>query len=211
MGGELVDRFGIKVAELSASTVYLFREQSHRGRVIVASSHHVSELVDLSRSDRQAFLDDVARVAKALHKLFKPQKVNYGAYGDTGSHLHFHLVPKYAADEFEWGSTFAMDPKRTYLSEEEYGEIVSQIAGELCSGTGIDFRKSLMKMRDDIRRDGRMDLCESAFLLRALAPIAGDSATIAAFLEKLREVRSDGQITPDESGEMLRVLDELLA
>ena len=30
-----------------------------------------------------------------MHELFHPDKVNYGAYGDTGHHLHFHLVPKY--------------------------------------------------------------------------------------------------------------------
>ena len=30
-----------------------------------------------------------------MHEIFNPDKVNYGAYGDTGHHLHFHLVPKY--------------------------------------------------------------------------------------------------------------------
>ena len=37
MEGELVDKFGIKICELAASKVYLFKEQSHPGRVIVAS------------------------------------------------------------------------------------------------------------------------------------------------------------------------------
>ena len=129
--GALVDKFGIKICELGASKVYLFKEQSHPGRVIVASLHHVSEMVDLSDADRSAFLDDVAQVAAALHKVFNPKKVNYGAYGDTGCHLHFHLVPKYADDSFEWGSTFAMDPKRTYLTEPEYAERVAKIKSAL--------------------------------------------------------------------------------
>ncbi|MFQ8729698.1 MAG: HIT family protein [Enterocloster bolteae] len=34
-------------------------------------------------------------MARAVHKVFQPDKVNYGAYGDTGHHLHFHIVPKY--------------------------------------------------------------------------------------------------------------------
>ena len=58
--GELVEKFGIKIAELPASKVYLFKEQSHRGRVIVASKRHVSEVIDLDRRERQAFMDDVA-------------------------------------------------------------------------------------------------------------------------------------------------------
>lgn len=129
--GELVDKFGIKIAELPASKVYLFREQSHCGRVIVASRHHVSEMIDLSDDERRAFLDDVARVAASLRRLFKPTKINYGAYGDTGCHLHFHLVPKYADDPFEWGGTFAMNPQRTFLSDAEYAERVAAIRSEL--------------------------------------------------------------------------------
>lgn len=43
--GELVDAFGIKICELPTSKVYLFKEQSHPGRVIVAHKKHVSELI----------------------------------------------------------------------------------------------------------------------------------------------------------------------
>ena len=129
--GALVDKFGIKIAELPASKVYLFREQSHKGRVIVASKHHVSEMIDLDRCERQAFMDDVAKVASAIREAFHPTKINYGAYGDTGCHLHFHLVPKYSDDEFEWGGTFAMNPKRTFLSEAEYADLVAKIKAEL--------------------------------------------------------------------------------
>jgi hypothetical protein len=32
--GEPLDAFGIKICELPASKLYLFKEQSHRGRVI---------------------------------------------------------------------------------------------------------------------------------------------------------------------------------
>ena len=129
--GELVDKFGIKILDLAASKVYLFKEQSHLGRVIVASKYHVSEVVDLPRRDRQAFMDDVAQVAEALHKIFHPKKINYGAYGDTGCHLHFHLVPKYAEDEFEWGGVFAMNPKQTYLTDEQYAEMIEKIKSNL--------------------------------------------------------------------------------
>ena len=122
--GELVEKFGIKICELDASKVYLFKEQSHKGRVIVASKYHVGEMIELTEEQRNAFFHDVNHVAKAIHKAFAPDKVNYGAYGDTGHHLHFHLVHKYQEDEFEWGSTFAMDPKRKTLSDAEYEAII---------------------------------------------------------------------------------------
>lgn len=209
--GALVEKFGIKIIELPASKVYLFKEQSHRGRVIVASKHHVSEMIDLDRRERQAFMDDVARVASALRKIFNPSKINYGAYGDTGCHLHFHLVPKYAGDEFEWGGTFAMNPQRTYLSDAEYADLVATIKAELCVGGGtFDLRKALEEMRRDIRADGKVDFQEATFLLRAMAPMEGSGVTTDAFIRALREVRSDGVITPEESDKILKLLDELL-
>ena len=210
--GELVGKFGIKIVELAASKVYLFREQSHRGRVIVASKRHVGDLTDLDRRDRQAFMDDVAKVASALRKLFNPQKVNYGAYGDTCGHLHFHLVPKYSADAFEWGTPFAMDPKRTYLSDAEYAELVATIKAELVVGGGtFDLRSALEVMRRDIKADGKVDFSEATFLLRAMAPMAGSGATTDAFVAALREVRDDGVITAEESDRILKLLDEMLA
>ena len=129
--GEYLAAFGLKVCELQATKVYLFKEQSHRGRVIVASKLHVSEITALTDDERNLFFAEVDRVAKALHKLFKPTKVNYGAYGDTGHHLHFHLVPKYANDAFEWGGVFAMNPKRTYLEPAAYDRMVAEIQAAL--------------------------------------------------------------------------------
>lgn len=130
MENERLDAFGIKICELSQSKVYLFKEQSHKGRVVVAHKKHVSEIIDLDKNEREGFIEDIAKVSKAIHKAFSPKKVNYGAYGDTGSHLHFHLVPKYE-DEFEWGGVFAMNPKRVTLSDSEYAEIIEKIKENL--------------------------------------------------------------------------------
>ena len=92
----------------------------------MAYKDHVSELVDISSEDRDAFFEDVARASNAIHKAFHPDKVNYGAYGDGGCHLHFHLVPKYR-DQFEWATTFAMNPGKTYLTEAEYAEMIQKL------------------------------------------------------------------------------------
>lgn len=130
MENELLDAFGIKICELSQSKVYLFKEQSHKGRVIVAHKKHVSEIVDLNEKERAEFIEDIAKVSNAIHKAFEPNKINYGAYGDTGCHLHFHLVPKYE-NEFEWGSTFEMNPKKIILTDVEYNEIINKIKENL--------------------------------------------------------------------------------
>lgn len=209
MEGALVDKFGIKIRELPASKVYLFREQSHRGRVIVASKYHVSEMVDLPPAERRAFLDDVATVAAALHRLFKPAKVNYGAYGDTGCHLHFHLVPKYREDAFEWGGTFAMNPQRTYLTDAEYADLVAKISAALLLAAG-DLRGAFVRLRDEVKADGRLDAAEAAMMAEAFAPHADGDRRIADLVSELKAVRADGVITPEESARILTLLDHLL-
>lgn len=130
MRGELLDKFGIFICDLQVSSLILFKEQSKPGRVIVAYKDHVSEIVDISEEERNLFMADVTRAAKALHAAFKPNKVNYGAYGDTGCHLHMHLVPKYEGGD-EWGGIFQMNPGKVYLTEAEYAEMIEKIKANL--------------------------------------------------------------------------------
>lgn len=126
MQGELVAKFGYPICQMESGYLYLFKEQSHPGRVILAHSKHVSELIDLTDEERDQFFADIAKVSRAIHKVFNPKKVNYGAYGDTGCHLHFHLVPKYEG-EYEWGGVFEMNPGKTLLTDAEYEEISEKI------------------------------------------------------------------------------------
>lgn len=130
MRGELLDKFGIFICDLQVSSLILFKEQSKPGRVIVAYKDHVSEIVDISEEERNLFMADVTRAAKALHAAFKPNKVNYGAYGDTGCHLHMHLVPKYEGGD-EWGGIFQMNPGKVYLTDAEYAEMIEKIKANL--------------------------------------------------------------------------------
>ena len=130
MRGELLDKFGIFICDLRVSSLILFKEQSKPGRVIVAYKDHVSEIVNLTEEERNLFFADVNQVANALHKAFAPKKVNYGAYGDTGCHLHFHLVPKYEGGD-EFGGVFQMNPDKVYLTDAEYKEMIQKIQDNL--------------------------------------------------------------------------------
>ena len=130
MGGEILAGFGSKICALQVSQLILFKEQRHPGRVIVAYKDHVSEMVNISDEDRNAYFADVNKAANALHKAFNPDKINYGAYGDGGCHLHFHLVPKYK-DQYEWGTPFATNPGKTLLTDAGYDEMIAKILENL--------------------------------------------------------------------------------
>ena len=100
----------IEICELSVSRAFLFKEQTD--------------------ADRNAFMADVARVTRAMQKAFNPEKINYGAYSDKLSHLHFHLAPKYV-DGPDYGGTFQMNPGKVYLSDAEYQEMIEKIKANL--------------------------------------------------------------------------------
>lgn len=120
----------IEVAKLSVSRMFIFREQTYHGRCLVAYDGHVDDLNQLSDGERNAFMADVARVTRAMQKIFNPAKINYGAYADTLSHLHFHLVPKYVGGP-DFGGVFSMNPKKVYLSDDEYAKMAEDLKNAL--------------------------------------------------------------------------------
>ena len=125
-----LDSLMIKICDLEVSTVYLFKEQTYKGRCNVVFKEHKSEITDLTEEEAAAFIRDVRKVAKAIQKAFNPNKINYGAYADTMKHLHFHVVPKYEGGP-SWGTTFEMNPAKILLNDEEYSELVAKISSNL--------------------------------------------------------------------------------
>lgn len=127
---ETLHKLMIEIAHLSVSRVFLFKEQTYKGRCVVAFDEHVNDLNELSDEQRNAFMADVVKVTRAMQKAFNPEKINYGAYSDKLCHLHFHLAPKYV-DGPDYGGVFQMNPGKVYLSEEEYQEMIDKIKAEL--------------------------------------------------------------------------------
>lgn len=121
----------ILVAPLHVATVYLSRDQTHRGRVAVVLNWHVDEPYQLTETERHEFYDDVAHAAHAVAQAFHPAKINYATYGDTVSHLHVHVVPKQTTDA-DWDDAFVNNPANpVLLSDTSYREIIDALRANL--------------------------------------------------------------------------------
>jgi diadenosine tetraphosphate (Ap4A) HIT family hydrolase len=117
----------IEIAELEISTLYLFKEQTYKGRCLLSFKGHKSELFDLTDEELKLYSQDLAKASKAIQQACKPDRINYGAYSDNLLHLHFHLVPKYK-EGYSWGSTFEMMPaNKKLLSVVEYDQLIRLI------------------------------------------------------------------------------------
>ncbi len=127
---EELDNLMIKICDLKAATLYLFKEQTYKGRCNVVFKEHKSELADLTEEEAALYANDIATTARAIRKAFNPDKINYGAFADNMKHLHFHVVPKYEGGP-EWKQMFNMNPGKTYLSDDEYNEIINKIKNNI--------------------------------------------------------------------------------
>ncbi len=127
---ETLDRMMIEIAQLSVSRVFLYKEQTYKGRCVVAFNDHIADLSELSDEDRNAFMADVVHVSRAMDKTFNPDKINYGIFSDKISHLHFHLVPKYNNGP-DYGGVFQLNPGKVHLTEIGYNKIIEAIKSNL--------------------------------------------------------------------------------
>src|SRR4051812_10989435 len=130
-------RVGIEICELPFSTVYLFRNQIFPGRCAVAFKGHKRELHELTKTEREGYMADVARVSRALEEVYHPDKINYAVFGDEVSHLHFHVVPKFRTSP-QWKQSFPSATDTKVLSEKEYADAIAPIAARLRAGRDQD-------------------------------------------------------------------------
>ena len=92
-----------KVGDMKAGTLYLFKDQAHKGRCVLALGSNNKELFECEDQDRTDFMED----------------------------LHFHIVPKYEGG-FEFGGSFAItNPEPVHLTQAEYDEMIAALKKEL--------------------------------------------------------------------------------
>ena len=72
--------------------------QFFRGYTLLLCKEHKTELHELKPDFRKAFLWEMSEVAAAIYRAFHPEKLNYELLGNTDSHLHWHLFPRYKND-----------------------------------------------------------------------------------------------------------------
>jgi len=94
-----------KIADLSVSTAVLNRDwQGYLGTTFLVYQEHVTELHQLTLEDRHKFMDDAARIGKALEKTYPDIKLNHALLGNAMRHLHWHIIVRRPTDT---------DPKAT--------------------------------------------------------------------------------------------------
>jgi diadenosine tetraphosphate (Ap4A) HIT family hydrolase len=135
--GELpaVNEFWIKIADLSVSSLFLDRNQQHRGySVMVFNRRHANGLEHLTADEHAAFAADLKKAADAISRTVKPDLMNYASLGNVIPQLHYHLIPRYKAAP-RWGAPVwtskLEEMQKKYLDETEYAALIADIGAAL--------------------------------------------------------------------------------
>ena len=100
-----------KVGDMKAGTLYLFKDQAHKGRCALALKSHKKELCECDEQERNDYCADLAAASGAIKKLWGCTKINLGSFGD---------------------SSFAItNPEPVILQDEEYKEMIEALQKEL--------------------------------------------------------------------------------
>ncbi len=104
------------VAEPGLSKVYLHDDQFFPGWTVVVFQRHATELFHLAPTERFQLMEEVNLVAKALAEVFEAKKINYELLGNQLPHIHWHLIPRLAADPAPLEPVWRVPHEPTLLS-----------------------------------------------------------------------------------------------
>lgn len=109
------------VRELKTGYVVLGDHQHFKGYTLFLCKEHMTELFQLERPQKLAFLEEMSLVAEASAKAFKAEKMNYELLGNGDTHLHWHLFPRVSGDLEEFGNS-GKGPVWWYPMEKMYAD-----------------------------------------------------------------------------------------
>lgn len=118
--------YGLKICDLDVATVYLYKEQTYKGRLLLIDREKSKGIHKIPSLVRDTFFNDVTRAMKALHASLSPDAMDCAYLGDVLLETHMHIIPKYKTDA-DWGMSFTANPDKYYPSPEEMEKIAEKI------------------------------------------------------------------------------------
>jgi len=118
------------VARLSASTVLLDVDQRYRGKTVIVTREHVTDLLEMPEARALELYADVRNVARATRLALAPARLNYALLGNQEPHVHWHVIPRFPGDD-GWGGAPRFEPPPTRLDPAAYRELARRLSAAI--------------------------------------------------------------------------------
>lgn len=104
-----------------------------RGQCLIVPKRHVTNIRELNRRELVGLMDTIQYVSARLIERLNPIGMNYGANegewaGQSVSHFHFHIMPRFGDDKVPEYHLFHRDPRtKRDLTERELEPLVLEL------------------------------------------------------------------------------------
>ena len=105
-------------------------EPDYPGVCRVIWNRHITEMTDLQTAERECLMRTVWATEQALRELLKPAKINLASLGNRVSHLHWHVIPRFANDPTFPDAIWA-EPVRPAPARKLPSHFAESVAGRL--------------------------------------------------------------------------------
>jgi uncharacterized protein len=99
------------IGESALNLLLLFNDARYPWFILVPKRSATSELFELSSDDQRALAEESSRLAAAMARAFRPDKVNVGALGNVVRQLHVHHVARSLGDPAWPGPVWGHSPR----------------------------------------------------------------------------------------------------
>lgn len=120
------------VASLEVSHLGIYSDKRFPGRSLLISDLHYDDISEMPEREYLRFCNDIRRATEALKILTGSGRVNVSILGNTESHVHAHLIPRYPENELFPGKSPWNDPRQQEpLTTAEIADMSEKLAGIL--------------------------------------------------------------------------------
>lgn len=90
----------LPISPLTVSSWGLYNDDRFPGRSIVSLTSHYEHLHEVPGKLLTSFMEDVQQASRSIMELPLVKRVNVAVLGNTVSHVHAHLIPRYPGEAF---------------------------------------------------------------------------------------------------------------
>jgi diadenosine tetraphosphate (Ap4A) HIT family hydrolase len=102
------------VGDLPLCRVLLMDDAGYPWTILVPRRAGVREICELADADQQTLIRESSELARALLRVYAPDKLNVAALGNVVPQLHVHHIARYATDAAWPHPVWGRVPRRPY-------------------------------------------------------------------------------------------------
>lgn len=126
-------------------------EPDFPGFTRVVWNTHISEMTDLSDTQRSLLMESVWKVEQVLRQQLRPNKVNVAQLGNQVPHLHWHVIPRWTADSHFPNAIWAAPAQRSPTQTQAWDKLRSEIQ-ERVPAYHDALRQALAEVQHDVAK-----------------------------------------------------------